>query len=375
MDINQLTQLVGSLAQNQADLQKALTELVTTVNTLSNKVPTSTSSGSPSRSVQKPSSYDGKSSQDARRFIAAFSVYGMMAGDLNERQGDVFIDTKWIMAALTFLRDDAAIWATPYLEALALGQAAFTNWDAFKTAFKVRFETVNEAADAKEALRKLWQGKLTAGEYAAKFKELMSRTGYSATDLRDRFYDHLSTDVKDDLVHTERKTTTLDDLITVALDIDTRIRNRRAEKAREQGRPAPAPIARAPVPVTPFDPNAMQIDATQTREAFLQRMTGRCFGCGSTSHQKRSGTCPHGNSLCGWCGRNGHTEMVCQDKFMGKEKGTARKQAVRVTEVVEAAAPVTQTQEQRDAFEAQMAALRDAQENFAKQLAALKSGF
>lgn len=70
-------------------------------------------------------------------------------------------------------------------------------------------------------------------------------------------------------------------------------------------------------------------------------------------------------------------EAVCQDRFLGKAKGALKQRAVRVMEVVEGMAPAVpmQTQEQRDAFEAQLAALQDAQVNFEKQLAALKTGF
>lgn len=150
----------------------------------------------------------------------------MMANDLNDRQVDGTFNRnnhKWIMSALTFLEDDTAVWATPYLESLSTGTMPFNTWDEFKNVFKVRFETVDEKADTKEALQKLWQGKLTAGEYMARFKELMSCTDYSSANLRDCYYKHLSTEVKDDLVHTERKTMTLKELITVVIDIDTHI--------------------------------------------------------------------------------------------------------------------------------------------------------
>jgi hypothetical protein len=71
------------------------------------------------------------------------------------------------------------------------------------------------------------------------------------------------------------------------------------------------------------DPYAMDIDTTRTgngktRDEFLKRMRGRCFGCGSADHVK--GNCNWKGESCRYCGRAGHLERVCQDKFMGLER-------------------------------------------------------
>ena len=84
----------------------------------------------------------------------------------------------------------------------------------------MHFETVNEAIDAKEKLRVLWQHDSTIPEYATLFKELMSCIKYSPADLRNRFYDHLHPRIKNELVHTARPIDTLSGLITVTSDID-----------------------------------------------------------------------------------------------------------------------------------------------------------
>ena len=258
--------------------------------------------------IQKPTPYNGKSSPDARRFLAAFHLYAGEAGSkLNDRRTPTPDNPspwaanhqKWIKTALSFLQDDAAVWATPYIEKLVNGEPAFNTWQEFCTAFRLRFETQDESADAKEALRKLYQGKLSVPEYVARFREVMSRTGYSDGDLRDRFYEHLSTEVKDLLPTTERSTKTLDELITVATDFDTRLRQRKAEKAREQGRTTgttfttrSTPVSAAPFATPAKDPNAMDIDASKgngkTRNDFLKAMQGRCFGCGSRGTLRRT---------------------------------------------------------------------------------------
>jgi len=79
---------------------------------------------------------------------------------------------------------------------------------------------VDKAIDAKGKLQVLWQDSSIIPEYAMLFKELMTCTGYSFTDLQDRFYKHLSTYIKDELVHTAQPIGTLDKLITIASNID-----------------------------------------------------------------------------------------------------------------------------------------------------------
>lgn len=289
---------------------------------------------SKAKAVQKPSPFKGEQGSDARRFLAAFTMWGMAQGTaLNtvDQQGIAVDrrDSEWIRAALSYLQDDAAIWASPAMEEFANDGVPFGNqWENFRQEFKARFETVDEAVDAKEKLRVLWQNQSTVPEYAALFKELMARTGYSRADLRDRFYEHLSPRIKDELVHTARPIGDLDELITVASNIDVRVRQRRAEKEREKKRSGiitGLTTSHGPQATTPFAPPVvdvapMEVDATstRTRDEFLSQMRGKCFGCGSTAHAKKDGN--HDRDLCAYCRRVGHREVVCMDKFLGRAK-------------------------------------------------------
>ena len=97
----------------------------------------------------------------------------------------------------------------------------------------------------------------------------MAHTGYSNGDLHDRFYEHLSAEIKDLLPTTERTTKTLDELIMVTTDFDTRLRQRKAEEAREQGcststmfTPCMTTSA-SPFSIPAKDRNAMDIDASK----------------------------------------------------------------------------------------------------------------
>lgn len=285
------------------------------------------------KAVQKPSPFKGEQGSDARRFLAAFTMWGMAQGtalNIVDQQGNTVDrrETEWIRAALSYLQDEAAVWAAPAMEEFADGRVPFGGlWQNFRAEFKARFETVDEAVDAKEKLRVLWQDNSTVPEYAALFKELMARTGYSSADLRDRFYEHLSPRIKDELVHTARPIESLDQLITAASNIDIRVRQRQAERERERKRTGittGTATTQLPLSNSPFLPPArgpapMDVDATRTRDEFLRRMQGRCFGCGSTAHTKREGN--HERDLCGHCKRIGHREVVCMEKFAGRPKG------------------------------------------------------
>ncbi|KAH9986440.1 hypothetical protein BJV77DRAFT_1061805 [Russula vinacea] len=272
-----------------------LAEAITNLATISNLHLASNLAGA--KVVMRPTPYAGTGGDDARRFLAAFTMWAMAQGSsLNvvDGQGNLMDrrDGEWIRAALSFLVDDAAVWAAPAMEVFADGLVPFDNrWEAF-------------AVDAKEKLRLLFQETSSIPEYAARFKQAMVRTGYSAADLRDRFYDHLHPKVKDELVHSNRPVVTLDDLIAATTEIDARVRQRQAEKERERRRGGMnsgttlTPDLAASNPFMPMssDPVKMEVDATRTREEFLRRMRGRCFGCGSTAHTKKDGN--HEREVC-----------------------------------------------------------------------------
>jgi hypothetical protein len=313
--------LWGQVLQNTATLAEVSTMIL--ANNLSK-----------AKAVQKPSPFKGEAGSDARQFLAAYTMWAMAQGTaLNtvDRQGHAVTlrDMEWIRAALSYLQDDAAVWASPAMEEFANGGVPFDGqWQTFRNEFKARFETVDEAVDAKERLRVLWQDTSTVPEYAALFKELMARTGYSPADLRDRFYEHLHPRIKDELVRTARPIDTLGQLISVASDIDVRLRQRRAERERERKRSGTSTGASnvqvgPPGPsFTPFvspEPISMDVDATRTREGFLRLMRGRCFGCGSSDHAKKDGR--HDRDLCAHCKKTGHRELVCMDKYLKKPKG------------------------------------------------------
>jgi len=89
------------------------------------------------KAIQKPSAFKGEQGSDARCFLAAFMMWAHIQGTaLNtvDQQGNVVDrrDTEWIHAALSYLQDDAAIWAAPAMEEYANGNVPFDGlWETF----------------------------------------------------------------------------------------------------------------------------------------------------------------------------------------------------------------------------------------------------
>ncbi|KAF5362986.1 hypothetical protein D9757_014800 [Collybiopsis confluens] len=267
---------LNDLAANQAALQRVVTDVVTSMN--NNKG-------------------NGWDQFCYSRFLAAFEVWAQGIPNLRALTGN-----EPVKSAISFLEGDAAIWATPIAENISAHTSnnnvplTYPDWADFRAAFTARFETADPVTDAKNMLKALYQGKNSVAAYAATFKQYSERTGYSDTDLRDKFYEHLTDRVKDGLVHSQANTSLLANLITEATRIDNRINERFRQKMPFK---AVTPATHSLQPINaPFiahrDPNAMDVDATRTvtgksSDDYQRFMTGKCYGCGSRNHRKADG--------------------------------------------------------------------------------------
>ncbi|KAF5351407.1 hypothetical protein D9757_014519 [Collybiopsis confluens] len=279
--------------------------------------------------MNKPDLFKGQSSTEARRFLAQFLAWASEQPDLKNNHG------KTIKSALGFLTDKAADWATPYLNEYNNGRVPFAGlWPNFVAAFKLCFKSVDPEMEARAAIETIHQGKgQSAAEYSQHFKDVGGRTGLSDADLLGRFQSSLLPEIRRNLVIVniaQGRAPTLEEAIRRAISIDVFLRDP-SMKDRSSQRPAAFTH-------TPADPYAMEIDANSTRpsngntrEGFMAPMRGRCYGCGSQSHEKRN--CTHKEATCHFCARKGHLESVCQDKFMGLERGRGKRQQPRRQQV------------------------------------------
>jgi len=234
--------------------------------------------------------------------------------------------SKKIRAALNLMVSKAGDWANSFL-AKSNDPANTTpifegNWETFVTTFKGHFASIDEEKQALADLRKLKQGKdESVSDYAQAFTDLANLTKLSDYDQRQMFVEGLNIDMRRLVGIANAVATTepasLSDLISRVNKLDINVNNPALGIGRGGSRSQASNGGR--------DPNAMEIDATgtgnaKTREQFTAQMRGRCYGCGSRGHNKRE--CRRAQDVfCNYCGRKGHLGQVCQDQFLGLERG------------------------------------------------------
>jgi Retrotransposon gag protein len=311
--------------------------LATEVTTLTAQVATIAATprtgGGKKETVARPKPWDGKTgSGEARHFLAAFNNWAFSMDDaLNDWNPTINNWTrnpgKWIQAVMNLMEGDARTWALPHLETLKNGTIPFTSsWTEFEREFTKRFIPLDVSESAREALKKLKQGKDSVAEYISKFDQYTTQTGWSDADHRQRFYDGLNDKIKDVLAYTDQTITTLTQLKDASSKIDRRIRQREAEKRGSNSSSSQSGT-------TSSNPDAMQVDATRqqpqsggkpgqkTKAEYMKWMQGKCFGCGSKDHAKKDGK--HERDVCNHCGKTGHRSNVCFTKYLGKPGKTA----------------------------------------------------
>ena len=116
---------------------------------------------------------------DTQRFLEYFTVWAKnQAAPFNGGNPTAPDHKAWIVAALSLMDAKAAQWATPFVrqanEADATHPFPFKDgdWKEFVKAYKARFISSDEQADARESMRQLSQGKQSVPEYAALFQEV-----------------------------------------------------------------------------------------------------------------------------------------------------------------------------------------------------------
>ena len=107
---------------DSANLMAQLTQAMTTLADVSTM--SLTNSLSKVKVVQKPFLFKGKQRSNAQRFLGAYKMWAAAQGTalnvVDQQGGEVQPrEADWIRAALSFLQDEAAIWASPAMEEFA----------------------------------------------------------------------------------------------------------------------------------------------------------------------------------------------------------------------------------------------------------------
>jgi hypothetical protein len=159
LDAHVVTPTQGSGPSSLADLTQLMQTLITTTQTLAismqglvNKL----NGNHPRSVVKKPQPFKGNGSENARVFQSAFmvfaqdqerefSLYGSNGQPVQDVNGEQLANQKKLMTSfLTYMQDEAAVWACPQLELLAEGKEVFN--DCFADcleAFKLKRDLEN----------------------------------------------------------------------------------------------------------------------------------------------------------------------------------------------------------------------------------------
>lgn len=336
-----LTRMMGMLIQQS----QALT---TSVQTLINN-PQSTRN---ERSVvEKPQPFKGNGSEHARVFWSAFIIYARNherefgVNDVNGRplfdvhNQRVLNQTKLITSFLTFMQDEAAVWARPQLEMLAENRVIYNdNFYDLLTAFKLKFEPLQADMEARSKIAKMSQGNRSFTAFIAEFETWSPRTGWSDTDLFSRLYEKLSPDYIERISYMPQPPTTYAELKKAGSAVDVQKQNLAAALDAQRGGSSgkstiSQPSSSAPRNTgfaQPADPNAMDISASvdfsglagltdrnKIRSAWQKAMKGRCSVCGAKNHASDKHQKP---SACNHCGKSGHWAAVCLARLTGAPK-------------------------------------------------------
>jgi hypothetical protein len=140
--------------------------------------------------VEKPQPFKGNSLENAWIFRSAFMVFvqdwerefglfdqnGKPIWDINREQ--LASQKKLITSFLTYIQDEAAVWACPQLELLAKKKEVFNGrFSNCIEAFKLKFESIQANQEARAKLSKLTQSNKTFSARLAEFETWALRTG------------------------------------------------------------------------------------------------------------------------------------------------------------------------------------------------------
>lgn len=289
-------------------------------------------SGNGRSTVEKPVVFKGKDFKLACLFRSAFMIWVPANEDhfmeRNAQNAKVRNQAShFVLSALSFMTEDAAVWAHPHIEILADGKPSFPNWASIIAAFKLKFEPVSPEADAKNKVIGMRQGKWTFSELIADFEIWSSHTGWSDQDLFDRLKQTLNADYITRLLYFPVIANNYATLKAYSHAIDLQLSDLQNNQHQASSL---APLSLASCTAPGFcNLNAMDIDASNFNDSFRglsgddilkhwhKVMCGRCCCCGSKGHEN-SLERHLGPPIYNHRGKSGHYAWVCLSHIQGR---------------------------------------------------------
>uniref|UniRef100_A0A3P8RK92 CCHC-type domain-containing protein n=1 Tax=Amphiprion percula TaxID=161767 RepID=A0A3P8RK92_AMPPE len=219
----------------------------------------------------------------------------------------------YILSLLTGAARDwgSAVWAAQ--------TAVCHSYVAFVQEMRKVFDHPVRGRDAGGRLFSLRQASRSTAEYAVEFRTLAAESGWNDVALQGAFQRGLSEAVKDELA-TRDESSSLDELIALAIRLDNRIRERRRERgARFLQLTQPRPSYCAPSPSRNPPPRILPVASAPPPAASAPEDEPMQLGRAHLSEEEKQRR--RQTNACLYCGEMGHYAAACPSK---RGKGLAR---------------------------------------------------
>lgn len=206
-------------------------------------------------------------------------------------------ETSKIAFVMGLLQDKALAWASAVWQNKP---AMRLDYDYFEAELKRVFDHPVQGKEAARRMLALRQGSMSAAEYSVDFRTLAAEAGWDDTALMSVFTNGLNEQLKDELAIKD-EFVDLDSLISAAIKLDNRIRERRRDRTRQRsflqtpafsqsrvGSNLPLPLKS--VQSSPVSQDSaeepMQLGRTHLTPAERLRriQSGECIYCGQRGH-------------------------------------------------------------------------------------------
>ena len=183
------------------------------------------------------------------------------------------------------LKGNALAWVSALWDS---NSAACANFDFFVAEMRKVFDHQVKGGEAAKRLMSLRQGSRSVAEFSVEFRTVAANSGWNDQSLQGLFLSCLNEPIKDELA-TRDEAESLEEVISLSIRLDNRLRERRRERASRPmssafSGPSLPHLPRAalpqPVPRAVSEGEPMQLGRTR----LTQARTGVCLYCALPGH-------------------------------------------------------------------------------------------